>query len=72
MKMTIKQTPAERDAQIVKDKMLALFDALLAHDGFGRLSVEMKILKRNQKEIILDCGKQYRFVIDMPPSDKEA
>jgi hypothetical protein len=36
----------------------------LQHDGFGEIRVEVKILKRRQKEVILHCGKQYRFVVD--------
>ncbi len=50
----------------VKQKLLDLFDDVLTHDGFGEIRVEMKILKRKQKEVILHCGKQYRFVIDTP------
>lgn len=47
-----------------KARLLALFDELFAHEGFGALRVEMRILRRGQKEVILDCGKQYRFVLD--------
>jgi hypothetical protein len=50
----------------VKQKLLDLFDDVLTHDGYGEIRVEMKILKRKQKEVILHCGKQYRFVIDTP------
>ena len=50
----------------IKEKMNTLFDELVGHDGFGEMRVEMNILKRNQKEVILHCGKQYRFVVDMP------
>jgi hypothetical protein len=54
------------DNKHVKQKLLDLFDEVLTHDGFGEIRVEMKILKRKQKEVILHCGKQYRFVIDTP------
>lgn len=37
---------------------------MLAHNGFGELRVETRILKRGQKEIIVHFGKQYRFVVD--------
>jgi hypothetical protein len=47
-------------------KMLALFDEILKHDGFGEIRVEVNILKRKQKEVIIHCGKQYRFVVDTP------
>ncbi len=45
---------------------MELVDDVLAHDGFGDIRIEVKILKRRQKEVILHCGKQYRFVVDMP------
>jgi hypothetical protein len=28
-------------------------------------------LKRKQKEVILHCGKQYRFVVDAPAIEQE-
>jgi hypothetical protein len=54
------------EQQPVKAKLLELVDDILAHDGYGDIRVEVKILKRRQKEVILHCGKQYRFVIDSP------
>lgn len=56
----------DNNSQTVKSKLLELFDEVLEHDGFGEIKVEMKILKRQQKEVILHCGKQYRYVIDNP------
>jgi hypothetical protein len=56
----------DNTSQNVKSKLLELFDDILVHDGYGEIKVEMKILKRQQKEVILHCGKQYRFVIDNP------
>ncbi|PCJ32739.1 MAG: hypothetical protein COA90_02085 [Gammaproteobacteria bacterium] len=49
-----------------KEKMLTLFEDILTHDGFGEIKVEVNILKRKQKEVIIHCGKQYRFVVDVP------
>ncbi len=51
----------------VKRHIDALFEQLLAHDGFGHLSVEMRLLRRGQKEVILHCEKQYRYVLDFVP-----
>jgi hypothetical protein len=48
----------------VKTKILELYDELFSHDGYGEVKVEMRILQRRQKEIIIHCGKQYRFVVD--------
>jgi hypothetical protein len=56
-----------QDDTAVKERMLALYDELFAHDGYGTLRVELRILRRGQKEVILDCGKQYRFVVDYSP-----
>jgi hypothetical protein len=54
-----------------KKCLLSLFDELIGHDGFGNLKVEMRILRRGQKEVIIDCGKQYRFVVDFQPKGIE-
>lgn len=56
----------ETNTAPVKNKLNALLDELLSHDGFGEIRVEVRILKRRQKEVILHCGKQYRFVVDVP------
>lgn len=50
----------------VKARLLHLFDELLGHEGYGSLRVDVRLLKRGQKEVILDCGKQHRFVVDTP------
>lgn len=52
----------------VKRQIEALFDELLAHDGYGSLTIEMRLLRRGQKEVILHCGKQYRYVLDFSPA----
>ncbi|MBU0604015.1 MAG: hypothetical protein KKD25_16625 [Gammaproteobacteria bacterium] len=51
----------------LKTRLVTLLDELIRHDGFGSLSVEVRLLKRGQKEVIIDCGKQYRYVIDFAP-----
>lgn len=56
----------------VKICLLNLLDELIAHDGFGSLRVDIRLLRRGQKEIILDCGKQYRFVVDFQPAENDA
>lgn len=52
----------------VKKKLLELLEELMAHDGFGSIKVDIRLLKRGQKEVIIDCGKQYRYVIDFEPA----
>ena len=58
------------DHAAVKARLLALYEELFAHDGYGTLRVELRILRRGQKEVILDCGKQYRFVVDYAPGPR--
>jgi hypothetical protein len=48
----------------VKKKIINVFDEVFCHDGYGNFSVSVRILKRGQKEVIIDCGKQYRYVLD--------
>lgn len=57
-------TPDHPPADALKARLSSLLDELIRHDGFGSLSVEVRLLKRGQKEVIIDCGKQYRYVID--------
>lgn len=57
---------ATQPPDLVKARLGQLFEELLAHDGYADMSVEMRILKRGQKEVVIRCGKQYRFVVDVP------
>ena len=48
----------------VMGKFIDLYGDLFSHDGYGDIRVEMRILRRGQKEVIIHCGKQYRYVLD--------
>ena len=48
----------------VKKRLNALYNMLAEHDGYGEMHIDFKILKKGQKEIIIHCGKQYRYVVD--------
>ncbi len=50
-------------------KLNELYNEAFAHDGFAEIKVEIRILRRGQKEVILHCGKQYRFVVDYAPGN---
>ena len=50
--------------KVVLDKIAALYTSIFEHDGFGEIRVEMKILHSKKKEVIIHCGKQYRYVVD--------
>lgn len=53
----------------VLNKLIGVFMDIYRHDGYGDFRVEVKILKRRQKEVIIHAGKQYRFVLDYIPGD---
>lgn len=68
-------TPVDTASSIapVQHRLLHLLDELIRHDGYGSLRIDVRLLKRGQKEVILDCGKQHRFVVDVPtPAGKDA
>jgi hypothetical protein len=48
----------------IKKKLMDLYTDIFLHEGYGSLRVEMRFLKRGQKEILLICGKEYRYVVD--------
>lgn len=53
----------------VLEKLNELYHELYEHNGFGQLKMEMKFLKKGQKEVIINCGKEYRFVLNYTNSD---
>lgn len=58
--------------EVVVQKLIDLYHMLVCHNGFGEMSVDVRILKRGQKEVIIRCGKQHRFVVNTPGTDMEA
>ncbi len=63
------QTTGANMENRVLSKLIALYGEVLAHDGFADIRVEIRILRRGQKEVILHCGKQYRYVVDYAPGN---
>ncbi len=57
--------PSQR---VIQQHLLRIFDELMQHDGYGEFKVELRILKRGQKEVLLHYGKQYRYVVDFEPA----
>ena len=56
----------------IKAKIQELYDEIFTHDGYGEMSIEIRILKKGQKEVIIHCGKQYRFVVDYKQKSSSA
>jgi hypothetical protein len=57
-------TEASRAHGPILEKIRELYEDLFRHEGFGELKVTMRFLKKGQKEIIVICGKEFRFVVD--------
>ncbi len=54
---------ADRHEQVRK-RIDALYDMLVEHDDYGEMKIDFRILKKGQTEVIVHCGKQYRYVVD--------
>ncbi len=52
------------DHEKVLQQLTRIYCELFNHDGFGDVRIEMRILRRGQKEVIIHSGKQYRYVLD--------
>lgn len=50
----------------VARQILTLFEDALNHDGHAELKIDIRFLRRGQKEVVVHAGKQYRFVLDYP------
>lgn len=57
-------TPLRDPHEEIKQHLGRLLDDLMSHDGYGRMGIEIRLLKRGQKEVLIDCGRQYRYVVD--------
>ena len=57
--------------ETAKKQLMAIFDDAFKHDGFSDFKIEMRILKRQQKEVIIHYGKQYRYVLDYKNSNED-
>lgn len=45
------------------NKFLDLYYELLSHDGYGDITVNVRLAPGNQKEIRLFCGREFRFLV---------
>ena len=48
----------------LKSQLGAIVDDYLLHDGWGHMELDMKILARQQKEVVVKAGREYRYIID--------
>ena len=67
--------PTSSTNQEVLEKFSELYTELFEHDGYGDIRVELKFKNAGQKEVIIHCGRQYRFFVDFKnirPARREA
>jgi len=64
LKLLMTEKKTIHDTHDVKEKIIQLYDELFRHNGYGEMRVEMRFLRRGEKEIIIHCGKEYRFVVE--------
>lgn len=57
--------------QEVMTKFAQLYIEMFSHDGYADMRVEMRILRKGQKEVIIHCGRQYRYVVDFKNDAEE-
>lgn len=67
----ISQLAQMEQHKAVLGQLLELYAEVFEHDGYGDIGIEIRILRRGQKEVILHCGKQYRYVLDCDSALKE-
>ncbi|WP_162530488.1 hypothetical protein [Rhodovastum atsumiense] len=48
-------------------RVTELYKELIEHDGYGEITLLVRILKRGQKEVIVRCGKEFRYVVSCAP-----
>lgn len=48
----------------VRNKLCELYEELFRYPGCGEMHLEIRFRNRGQKEVIIRCGKQYRFIVD--------
>jgi hypothetical protein len=47
----------------VLERIGSLYKMLFEHSGYGEMSVEIRFLRKHEKEVLIKCGKQYRYIV---------
>ncbi len=45
------------------NNFIALYQEILAHDGYGDIEVNIRLLPGKKREVRLRCGKEYRYLV---------
>lgn len=46
-----------------RQRCLELLDQLIDHCGYGDMQIDVKMHKKGRKEVIIRCGRHYRFLV---------
>ena len=60
--------PSSHDAVLARIE--ELYRMLFAHSGYGEMSIEIRFLRKHEKEVLIRCGKQYRFIVPCKQTTK--
>lgn len=50
--------------------IMALYEELLSHDGYGDIHISVRLGQGKKKEVRIHCGKEYRFLVDQQSPGK--
>jgi hypothetical protein len=53
--------PSSHEAVLARIE--SLYRMLFEHSGYGEMGIEIRFLRKHEKEVLIRCGKQYRFVV---------
>jgi hypothetical protein len=57
--------------EMVLDRIEKLYRMLIDHSGYGEMSIEIRFLRKHEKEVLIRCGKQYRFIVPYECPDRK-
>lgn len=50
---------------------ISLYQEIIAHDGYGDIEINIRLLPGRQKEVRLRCGREYRYLVVAPSSRQQ-
>lgn len=60
--------PTSPELAPVWSRLSELLEDVYSHSGFGEIRIAVRWLSKGRKEVILSCGKEYRFVVEAKAS----
>lgn len=54
------------------NRFVELFEEMLHHEGYGDMQVSVRNRNPGEKEVVLHCGKEYRYRLLIASGDQDA